>query len=279
MVHGHDSATLDDSLITRHNVVDQANLPAGRVLLADDDSVSRQVTRLQVTRLGYLVDEVSGGADAVAAAATGAYQLILLDCQMPDMDGLAATAAIRRQERSGRRAFIAALTADVSREQRERCRQAGMDDFLEKPLRLPLLAELLNTHLRPGPDTTVTDARTRSAARDASVATGLNLLAADIGPEMTLELVREYVAGADLAIERLSHLDLLDASALRGVAHRLLGGARVLGLVRFERIWAVLSDSPEGADPGMPPMAIRELREASAELANWIDSHQRKQHV
>jgi hypothetical protein len=71
----------------------------------------------------------------------------------------------------------------------------------------------------------------------------------------------------------------LDASALRGVAHRLLGGARVLGLVRFERIWAVLSDSPEGAEPGMPPMAIRELREASAELANWIDSHQRKQHV
>lgn len=280
MVHGHDSATLDDPLITRHNVADQANLPAGRVLLADDDSVSRQVTRLQVTRLGYLVDEVSGGADAVAAAATGAYQLILLDCQMPDMDGLAAAAAIRRQERSsGRRAFIAALTADVSREQRERCRQAGMDDFLEKPLRLQLLAELLNTHLRRSPDTTVTDARTRSAARDAGVATGLNLLAADIGPEMTLELVREYVAGADLAIERLSHLDLLDASALRGVAHRLLGGARVLGLIRFERIWAALSDSPEGAEPGMPPMAIHELREASAELANWIDSHQRKQHV
>ncbi|HZJ31877.1 MAG TPA: ATP-binding protein [Vicinamibacterales bacterium] len=277
MVHGHDSATLDDPLITRHNVTDQPNLPTGRVLLADDDSVSRHVTRLQVARLGYLVDEVAGGADAVAAAATGAYQLILLDCQMPGMDGLAAAAAIRRAERNGRRAFIAALTADVSREQRDRCRQAGMDDFLEKPLRLQRLAELLNTHLRRGPDTTVTDART--AARDAAVATGLNLLAADIGPEKTLELVREYVAGVDLAIERLSHLDLVDASVLRSVAHRLLGGARILGLVRFERIWAALSDGPEGAEPSMPPMAIHELRDASAELATWIDSHQRKQHA
>lgn len=278
LVHSYDSGTPDEPLITRHNVADQANLPAGRVLLADDDSVSRHVTRLQVTRLGYLVDEVSGGADAVASAATGAYQLILLDCQMPDMDGLAAATAIRRQERGGHRAFIAALTADVSSEQRERCRQAGMDDFLEKPLRLHTLAELLNTHLRRGPDTTASDARPHDGS-DTGVATALNLVAADIGPEMTLELVREYATGAELAIERLSRPDLIDASAMRSVAHRLLGGARVLGLGRFERTWATLSDRPEGAEPGVPPMALHELRDASAELTAWIDSHQRKQHV
>ena len=272
-------AAMDDPrLITRHNVTDLATLPAvGRVLIADDDPASRQVTRLQIARLGYLVDEVSGGADAVIAAATGAYQLMLIDCQMPDMDGLAATVAIRRQEGPDHRAFIVALTADVSAEQRARCREAGMDEFLEKPLRLHTLAELLNRHLRRG-DEPVEDAHTGRATND-PVVTTLDLLQEDIGPEMTVELVREYLTGAEQAIERLSRPDRLDAGSVRSAAHRLVGGARVLGLARFERIWGGLSDSPEGAEPSVPPTTLNDLRGACTELTAWIDSQQRKQHA
>ena len=283
VMRGPDGPIDDPRLITRHNVADQSNLPAGgRVLVADDDPASRQVTCLQIARLGYLVDEVTGGTDAVTAAATGAYQLILMDCQMPDMDGLSATAAIRRQESADRRAFVVALTADVSAEQRTRCRQAGMDEFLEKPLRTQTLAGLLNRHLRRDHETPAPEKRGvqpgDESHHEATVASAMDRLEADIGPEMILDLVREYLAGAERVIERLSRPDHPDAAGVRSAAHRLLGGARVLGLERFERIWAAL-DRDETADPSVAAATIDDLREACADLTAWMDSHQRKQHV
>jgi two-component system, sensor histidine kinase and response regulator len=265
-------------LITRYNVAGHTDLPAaGRVLVADDEPASRQVTRLQIARLGYPVDEVAGGADAVAAAATGAYRLILMDCQMPDMDGLTAAAAIRRQEEPTQRAFIVALTADVSAEQRERCRDAGMDEFLEKPLRTQTLASLLNRHVRRGHESIASAANGSEPGNADSVAT-IEQLGAEIGPEMTLELVREYLVGAKRAIERLSGPESLDVGGVRSVAHRLLGGARVLGLAQFEQIWGPLSRE-DATDPTVPPATLDALHGACADLAAWIDSQQRKQHA
>jgi len=222
------------------------------------------------------VDEATGGLEAVRAAATGAYQLILIDCQMPDMDGLAATIEIRRQETADRRAFIVALTADVSAEQRARCRAAGMDEFLEKPLRLQTLAELLNHHLRRGSEQETTAAE---SSLDSAAATPLEFLEADIGSDMTVELVREYLAAVEQAIERLSRPDLPDVGTVRGTAHRLVGGARVLGLVRFERIWASLCETGEDVEPHVTPPMLDQLHEACAELNTWVDSHHRSEHA
>ena len=265
----------DGALITRHNVADQSNLPAaGRVLVVDDDPASRQVTCLQIARLGYLVDAVTGGKSAVRAAASGDYQLILMDCQMTDMDGLSATAAIRRKELAGRRSFIVALTADVSAAHRVRCAAAGMDEFLEKPLRVQTLTDLLNRHVGPGRETTSTPKANRRPA--STIAAALDLLGADIGTEATLDLVREYLTRAERARQRLSRLE---PEELRSAAHQLLGGARVLGLPRFERIWAALSDIGDDAEPSVSPAMIDELREACADLTAWIDSHQRPHNV
>lgn len=265
----------DDALITRHNVADQSNHPAaGRVLVVDDDPASRQVTCLQIVRLGYLVDAVTGGKSAVRAAANGDYQLILMDCQMGDMDGLSATAAIRRKELTGRRSFIVALTADVSAQQRARCAAAGMDEFLEKPLRAQTLSGLLKRHVGPGRVTVIAPRANRRPA--GTVAAALDLLGADIGTEATLDLVREYLTRAQRATERLSRLD---PEELRSAAHQLLGGARVLGLPRFERIWALLSDIGDDTAPRVSSATIDELREACADLTAWIDSHQRPHNV
>ena len=95
---------------------------------------------------------------------------------------------------------------------------------------------------------------------------------------MTLEILREYLAGADRAIEELSRADHLDTGSVRRTAHRLLGGARVLGLMRFERLWAAL-DGDAGTEPHVPSVMRRELGEARAELSARIDSYQRTQHV
>ena len=108
----------------------------------------------------------------------------------------------------------------------------------------------------------------------------LDVLGTDIGSEITLELVREYLAGVDRAARDLfpDPLDL-DPALVHSTAHRLLGGARVLGLARFECIWGAISDACDKREARVASATLDELHEARGELAAWIDSHQRKQHA
>ena len=120
-------------------VVEQA-----RILLAEDSALIRRVTRFQLKELAFGVDIVENGEQAVTATAAHDYELVLMDMRMPEMDGLAATRAIRTAEReTGRHVIVVALTANVLDGDREACMDAGMDDFLAKPLQLEALRGVL----------------------------------------------------------------------------------------------------------------------------------------
>ncbi len=108
-------------------------LTNGRILVADDNPTNQLVARLILQKLGWQVDVVNDGRQACEAARKHAYALILMDCQMPEMDGLDATRAIRAQETT-RRTPIIALSAATMSEEREKCYLAGMDDFVAKPV-------------------------------------------------------------------------------------------------------------------------------------------------
>jgi PAS domain S-box-containing protein len=115
-----------------------------RILLAEDSALIRRVTRFQLKELAFGVDIVENGEQAVTATAAHDYELVLMDMRMPEMDGLAATRAIRVAEReSGRHVIVVALTANVLDGDREACIDAGMDDFLAKPLQLDALRGVL----------------------------------------------------------------------------------------------------------------------------------------
>jgi PAS domain S-box-containing protein len=114
-----------------------------RLLLAEDNLVNQRVAVAMLKKLGPIPDLAVNGLEACAAAAARPYDLILMDCQMPEMDGFQATRVIRERERGGRRVPILAMTANAMSGDRESCLEAGMDDYLAKPITLLGLREAL----------------------------------------------------------------------------------------------------------------------------------------
>jgi PAS domain S-box-containing protein len=125
-----------------------ASLPP-RVLVAEDNLVNQKLVLRLLEKVGLSADVVANGSQAVAAIGNTAYDLILMDCQMPEMDGFEATAEIRRLEGATRHTTICALTAHAMAGDRERCLDAGMDDYISKPLTIGVLHKKISHWIRP----------------------------------------------------------------------------------------------------------------------------------
>jgi two-component system, sensor histidine kinase and response regulator len=115
------------------------------VLLAEDNLVNQKLATRLLEKMGHRVTLAADGSEAVRAHASGRFDLILMDVQMPEINGFEATAQIReREKRTGEHVPIIALTAHAIQGDRDRCLAAGMDDYLSKPLNAALLAEKLD---------------------------------------------------------------------------------------------------------------------------------------
>ncbi|MBL8234092.1 MAG: response regulator [Bryobacterales bacterium] len=133
---------------------------AFRILVADDNALNRTVAVRIIEKLGHSVVAVNDGKEALNAALSERFDMILMDCQMPNLDGYAATEAIRRNESRGSRTPIIALTASAMDGDRERCLAAGMDGYLSKPITLDTLSGAIGQYARqqsPAPTKTIDD--------------------------------------------------------------------------------------------------------------------------
>ncbi len=127
-----------------HPVIDDASAHSDRLLMAEDNTVNQKVALHMLAKLGYRCDIASNGLEAVEAVASRDYDVILMDMQMPEMDGLEATRTIRKNQSENKsKPWIIALTANAMEGDRERCIEAGMNDYISKPIKSTALATAL----------------------------------------------------------------------------------------------------------------------------------------
>jgi CheY-like chemotaxis protein len=140
---------MQKAMETNAPVVESYGSTVAHILVVDDVPVNRMVVLGQLKRLGYRADACANGREAVEALQDIQYDLVLMDCHMPEMDGFEASAEIRRREGSDRHTLIIALSATSVPADRGKCLAAGMDDYLSKPVMADVLKDMLDRWLEP----------------------------------------------------------------------------------------------------------------------------------
>lgn len=199
------------------------------ILLVEDNIMNQKVAIRQLNLLGYAVDVANHGQEALDAMATAAYALVLMDCQMPVMDGFETTRRIRQAEQSsGGHIQIVAMTANAMQGDRELCLDAGMDDYLAKPILRERLAALLAQRLPQ-------DEAAPTPTPPASTALMLNIsrLCDMFGDDKTFqqEMLELFISTTRPLFDQLKHaIDNTDFTQVKALAHRLDGSCANLGI-------------------------------------------------
>ena len=229
-----------DSGLPRATDRDQSG-PRLRILVVEDNKVNQQVASLMLTKLGHRVDVVANGLEAVTAVQQIPYDVVFMDCQMPELDGYAATERIRRLAGPRARVPIVAMTANAMAGDREHCLAVGMDDYMSKPLdRATLIDRLVRwggttaaaaEHDSPESGSPVSDL---DAPLDPQVIAVLRGLAVQDGTDLFRELVDLFIGELAPRLEGIrSALQAADPGAASQWAHSLKGSAGNFGAGRL----------------------------------------------
>ena len=266
----------------------------GRILLVEDNAVNQQVARSLLKALGCPVEVANNGQEALQAIELAAYDMVLMDCQMPEMDGLTATRLIRERERdnpgAARHVPIIALTANAFDSDREACLAAGMDDYLSKPYNLGQLRAILNRWLPrreptqdcqddafpPLPEPTGDQTPTLDPTALAAIETLPD------GAVSLTKMLRRYLDSTPTLMAQLRQgLERNDHAAIRLAAHTLKGSSATVGAQRLAALsqeieaWA---NSPQSSPlPSQLPLeaewsAVRALFRSQLEEAQGLAS-------
>ena len=228
-----------------------------RILLAEDNAINQRVALLMLSRMGYRADVAADGMETLEALQRRAYDVILMDVHMPGMDGYEATRKIRAMEGTSRHTLIIAMTANALHGDREKCLEAGMDDYIAKPVRQADLAAAIRRRTARCPAPPESGA---APLVDESVLRELSDLGGTEDPDLVGRLLRMFVSETPGRIEQIrSSLRTGDLQGARERAHQLKGSARQLGCAAVAALCKTLEASAETGDPRSLEETFREL--------------------
>jgi PAS domain S-box-containing protein len=215
-----------------------------RILVADDSVVNQKVARMFLERMGYRCDLAANGLEVLEALARQPYDIVLMDVQMPELDGLETTRRIHQILPPGRRPRIIAVTAGAMRGDREKCLAAGMDDYVSKPVQ----PEELQASLVRGGRLSLADLAAMELAEEPvpevvepPEQAGINLAVLSdlyrLRPQVMNDLVDNFLSSAADRVEAIqTAVEQRDATALERAAHSLKGSCGTLGAMRMAEI-------------------------------------------
>lgn len=238
---------------------------AVRVLLAEDNTVNQRVALRQLERLGYAADAVANGHEVLEALERIRYDAVLMDCQMPELDGYEATKEIRRLEGDSRHTTIIAMTANALEGDRERCLAAGMDDYISKPIRQESLAAILDRWI-PSDDgvSPAPQKESASAVRviDESVIAELRALETMGKPGFLTRLIDLFIEDLPRRLATLqSAVKEARPEELAREAHALKGSCAQLGATRLAALCEILEDQGRAGSTAAASPVLEVLRE------------------
>ena len=217
------------------------------ILVAEDNAVNQKVAVAQLQNLGFQPDVVATGRAALEALARKKYDVVFMDCQMPELDGYAATRELRKTEGAAQHTWIVAMTANSLEGDREKCLAAGMDDYLSKPVKPADLVGALSrfastsSHARPaGP----AEPAGAGGVIDPAVLTGFREMAGDDGDSLLSSLVVTFLENTPLVLAQAhAALDHASAGELGRAAHTLKGSCSNFGAERMRTACQRLEDA------------------------------------
>jgi len=238
-----------------------------RILLAEDNSVNQKVALGQLRKLGFAADAVGSGFEVLEALRRGTYDIVLMDCHMPEMDGYEATTEIRRRE--GAQPWIIALTANAISGDREACLAAGMDDYVSKPVRLADLSDALERACQQLKKRT----ETTSAIDPESLAI-LENLEGDTGESLLGEVGRLFVEQAPTIVQGLrAALAQADAHRVAMQVHELKSSCGQFGAHRLQGLCATIERLARGGSLHSVPALLVSAETEVLRVAAALEAH------
>jgi PAS domain S-box-containing protein len=277
------SADQPAKIVTAHSLKEARNLLRPRVLLAEDNQTNQMAAVRMLEMLGYQVDVAVNGREAVEACRHVEYGIVLMDNQMPQMDGLSATREVRKFELAHGRAPvpIIALTADAMQGDREKCMAAGMDDYLSKPFKVAQLGQMLKRwgHLSAavGPEQDAATPVHQQSAIDSSVFDDLRALeSGSAADEFVNRLIDQYLVDATTRIAALKGaVEGGDAPALRLATHSLKGTSSTVGANRLAAMCEQLETLVRHSAFEGTPALLAKLEDEFTRVRHALQSEQR----
>lgn len=210
--------------------------PKLKILVVDDDVLSQRMMQVLLTREGHQVDTVSSGSEALDAIKGQTYNIVFMDLQMPDMDGIEATHLIRQWENGNQHTFIVALTASYLPEAGPVLFEAGIDNYISKPFELEHIQRLLNYSIKAGLTTPSAKAGIVKAEPPSEevldIKKGIEQVGGDV--DTYRELLRDFSAELPIRLEAMQHFFAkMDLAGLSRAAHNLNGVAANLGAAQL----------------------------------------------